>query len=162
MTARPPLTPELRKRIGLPMAPAAPYPWPVAGIMVTLGVGPLWLAGYPSIAGALVLIGFGVLPAMRWMERREFAERERLYEHGQEGFAVVLAVEPAGDQRNDHLVRLEIFTAGKRIPTMVAGSPIARKGLGPGDDVKVIFDTKDPRRCLLIERARRQVVDAIF
>lgn len=162
MSTRPPLTPELRKRLGLPLTPPARYPWPIALLLVALGLGPLLLAGYRPLAGALVLVGLGVLPAMRWMERREFSERERLYEQGQEGFAVVQEVEPAGAQRNDHLVRLEIFTQGRRISTMVSGSPLARKGLGPGDDVKVIFDPSDPRRCLLIERARREVVDAEF
>lgn len=162
MTERPPLTPELRKRLGLPLAPAARYPWPVAAMVVVLGFGPLWLAGYRSLAGVLVALGFVVLPAMRWMERREWQERERLYALGREGFGVVLAVEPAGDQRNDHIVRLELFVEGKRIQTIATGSPLARKGLGPGDEIKVIYDERDPRRCLLLERSRREIVDAIF
>lgn len=162
METRPPLTPESRRLLGLPPASALKYPWPAAVITVLLGVGPLWLAGYRSIAVLLVVLGFVILPTMRWMERRERKDRERLYHQGRDGFGVVLAVEPAGAQKNDHLVRLELFIAGKRIETFVTGSPLARRGLAPGDDVKVIYDERDPRRCLLLERSRREIIDAIF
>ncbi|MCS6899985.1 MAG: hypothetical protein RMJ98_09850 [Myxococcales bacterium] len=162
MSPRPPLTTELRKRLGLPLAPPAHYPWPVALLLVALGIGPLWLAGYRPLAGVIMLVGLGVLPAIRWMERREFLDCERLYEQGQEGFAIVQEVEPAGAQRNDHLVRLEIFAQGQRIPAVVSGSPLARKGLSPGDGVNVIYDPADPRHCLLIGRVRQEVLDAEF
>lgn len=162
MSPRPPLTPELRRRIGLPVSTTRPYPWPMALLMVLLGVGPLWMAGYRALAFAFIVVALGVLPALRWLEQKEHRERERLYHEGKEGFAVVTEVEPAGERRNDHLVRLEIFASGAVVKTSILGSPLARKGLGPGDDVRVIYDPQDPRRCLLIERTQRPVLDAEF
>jgi len=163
MAERPPLTPELRRRLGLPARAPRPYPWGLAVLLVAVSVGPVWLAGYHLGALAVVAVGLVVLPAMRWTEQREQAERERLYTHGCEGRAVVVEVEPAGDQRNDHLVRLEIFANGEKVATMVSGCPLARKGLGPGDEVRVAYDERDPRRCLIIDREKRGViVDAVF
>ena len=162
MPVRPALTPALRQKLGLPATQTRPYPWLMALLLVALAAGPLWLAGYPKLMALLVAVGFVILPGVRWLEGHEREQRERLYRQGREAFAVVVEVEPAGERRDDHRVRLELRLPGDPIRTTVVGSPLARQGLGPGDEVKVIYDERDPRRCLILGRARRDIIDAVF
>lgn len=162
MAPRPPLNAETRKRLGLPLTTPKPYPWALAVLLVVLGVGPLWLATYHRAAVALVVIGLIVLPVMQWVEHHEKIERERLYLHGNEGHAVIIEIEPPSDKRNDHRVRLEVFAGGQKIRTTVVGCPLARQGIGPGDEVRVAYDPRDPRRCLILGRSQRAIVDAVF
>lgn len=159
---RPPLTPDLRRRLGLPTTLPRPYPWGLAALIAAVGSGPIWLTGYRAAIVVFLAVTFVILPAMRWLERREHLERERLYTQGTEGFAEVTAVEPAGASRDDHLVRLDLFVGGQKIETTVYGCPLARKGLSPGEEVRVVYDERDPRRCLILERSRREVIDAVF
>lgn len=163
MPVRPALTPALRQKLGLPAVADRPYPWPLAVMMVALASGALWLAGYPKLMAVVAAAGLVVLPGVRWLEGHDRSERERLYRQGREARATIIEVEPAGDRRNDHRVRLELFVDGKPVTATVVGSPLARQGLGPGDEVRVIHDERDPRRCLLLGRApRRPIIDAVF
>ena len=45
----------------------------------------------------------------------------------------------------------------------VMGSPLARRGLEPGDDVIVYYEANEPHRCLVIEKVKRKlaIVDAV-
>ncbi len=162
MPVRAALTPALRQKLGLPSVQTKPYPWLLVVILLVLSAGPLWLAGYPKLMAVLVVLGLGVIPLVHWLESHDRLARERLYYEGREGFATVVEVEPAGDRRNDHRVRLEMRVDGKIVRATVVGCPLARQGLGPGDEVRVAHDARDPRRCLVLGRGRRAIIDAVF
>jgi hypothetical protein len=113
-----------------------------------------------------------VLPAWRSVERRESTAREQLYVHGDEAVARVLEIEPPGAGRRDHVVHVEYFVGDTRHEARIVAAPLARQGLRPGDDATVVFDTKSPTRCLLIQKIARapkveapptaEIFDAVF
>jgi hypothetical protein len=106
---------------------------------------------------ALVFISLGLLPAVRWFEKREIELRERVFTHGKEVVGRVLDVEPGGPDRNGKIVRLEFLVGTERIAASLFGCPLSRKGLEPGDDVVVYYAPEEPQRCLVIEKIARKV-----
>ncbi|MCC6645211.1 MAG: hypothetical protein IT374_06555 [Polyangiaceae bacterium] len=155
------LTPALRKAIGLP-ARAARYRWSFAALTVGAVAVPLLLAGLPKVLGLFAFVALVGLPLGLWIERRDAAAKEELFRHGALGWATVLEVEPGGDSNKDRPVRLELWVEGAAVQTTVRGAPLARRGLEPGADIRVIYAADDPRRCLIVERGARPVVDAVF
>lgn len=150
------LTPDLRKRLGLPRPDETPYRWSFALLLAALAAVPLLLAKMPWVAAGVFVVALGVLPAVRWHERRERLARERVYTDGTEVIARVTAVEPGGDDRRAlRPVRIQFLAGERSIETAVHGSPLARRGLQPGDDVVVLFDPVEPQRCLLLDRVAR-------
>jgi hypothetical protein len=146
----------------LPKRELAPYRWAFASVVVGTACIPLVLASLWTLAIAAVVIGLIILPAARWFEHREALWREHVYRNGVETTAHVIDVEPAGARRRDHIVRVEFFAHGAVFRASVVGSPLARKGLAPGDDVVVIYAASSPERCLIVSRAPTEIVDAIF
>jgi hypothetical protein len=165
------LTPEVRKRVGLPRHKTK-YPWARAVILTAVFGVPLALAGWASLTAILALVALIVLPAWRSVERRESTAREQLYVHGDEAVARVLEIEPPGAGRRDHVVHVEYFVGDTRHEARIVAAPLARQGLRPGDDATVVFDAKSPTRCLLIEKIARapkveapptaEIFDAVF
>lgn len=155
------LTPALRKTLGLPAAKGG-YRWTFAALTVAVVAAPLLLSGLAKVLVAFAFVALVGLPLARWLERRDVQAREALYRDGDDGWATVLEVEPGGDGNRDRPVHLELWVGGEVVRATVRGSPLARRGLEPGADVRVIFAPEDPRRCLIVERAARPVVDAVF
>ncbi len=137
------LTPAVRQRIGVAAAP-------------------LLLARYYALTAAVAVAALVVLPAVRWLEDREARAKERVYTHGAEALGEILEVEPGSDHDRNRLVRLEYNVDRGRIKTTVTGSPFARRGLAPGDRVRVLYDPATPTRCLIVDRAQASVIDAVF
>ena len=148
------LTADVRKRVGLPKT-AARYPWARAVILTLVFGVPLTLAGWASLTAVLALVALAVLPAWRAVEGRESVAREQLYVHGDEAVARVLEIEPAGAGRRDHVVHVEYFVGDTRHEARIVAAPLARQGLRPGDDATIVYDAKDPARCLLVEKIAR-------
>jgi uncharacterized membrane protein YgcG len=98
---------------------------------------------------------------VRWLEHREAIGRERLYREGHEVVARVVDVEPAGAGRRDHVVRVEFMVESAHVKAVVFGAPLARRGLRPGEHVMVVYDPQAPQRCIVVERAKREVVAAL-
>src|SRR3954462_11924774 len=90
------LTPVLREQLGLPEAPARPYPWGFAALVVVTSCVPLALAHLWTACALAVLIGLVGLPAVRHLEDRDRLWREEVYRSGRETVGRVLDVEPAG------------------------------------------------------------------
>lgn len=165
------LTPDVRKRVGLPRIEGR-YPWARAVIASAVFGVPLVLAGWSSIAFVIALVALVVLPGWRHLERREARARESLYVRGDEAIARVLEIEPAGSGRRDHVVHVEYFVGKTRHEARIVAAPLARHGLRPGDDALVVFDAENPTRCLLVEKIARapkvekqggvEIVDAVF
>lgn len=155
------ITTEVRKRVGIPRVDATPYRWSFAFLVVACAATPLLLA--KMFRPSLLIASFGLLvvPAVRWYERREARRREILYEAGEEAIARVSAVEPGSANSKDRLIRVDFWAGEVHIETNVMGSPLARRGLEPGDDVTVLYDPADPHRCLVIEKVKRTIVDAV-
>jgi hypothetical protein len=149
-----PITAEVRKRVGLPKS-ATRYPWARALILTGVFGLPLALAGWGSLTAILALVALIVLPAWRAVERRETTARERLYTHGDEAVARIVEIEPAGAGRRDHVVHVEYYVGNTRHDARIVAAPLARKGLRPGDDAAIVFDPKEPTRCLLILKIAR-------
>jgi hypothetical protein len=157
------ITSEVRKRVGIPRVDATPYRWSFAGLVVLFAAAPLLFAKMVRPSIFIAAFGLLVVPAVRWYERREARRREILYETGLEAVARVSAIEPGTARRADHIVRVDFWAGETHIQTIVMGSPLARRGLEPGEDVIVYYDEAEPHRCLVIDRVRRKlvVVDAI-
>ncbi len=149
------LTPEVRKRVGIPALKPAPYRVGFVAMVVALAGGLMLLLGWYKTTFALVVFALGVLPALRWWERREAALRDRVYTHGAEVVGRVLDVEPGGPDRMGKIVRLEFLVGERKISASVFGCPLARRGLEPGDDVVVYYDESEPMRCLIAEKIAR-------
>lgn len=147
------LTREIRKQIGLPLRAVQPYSWPKAWVF-SLGFGvPLALAGYHVIAGALCLVALVFLPIWRRVEHKGATAGEDIYRFGVEAIGRVIDNEPAGNGRRDHLTRVEYLVGDVKVTARVVGAPLARKGLQPGQVVRVIHDRVATSRALIIERA---------
>jgi hypothetical protein len=155
------LTPDVRRRLGLRSADERPYRWEFAALVVGLACAPLLFAGYRALPLGVAVVGLGLLPALRWLEARELRVRDRIYTDGHEAFGQVLAVEPGSDANKDRTIHLQFWAEGKKVEAKVVGCRLARQGLGPDDDVRVLFDPAEPKRCLVIEKVRRGVVDAV-
>lgn len=150
------LTAETRKKLGIPAAKVPPYRFAFMGLICALVGVPMLLLAWYKATFALVFISMGLVPAVRWYEKREIELRDRVFTHGKEVVARVLDVEPGGPDRNGKVVRLEFQIDTTRIAASVFGCPFARKGLEPGDDVVVYYDEGEPRRCLIVERIARK------
>ena len=148
------ITADIRKRVGLPRTHGR-YPWARAVIVTGVFGVPLVLAGWASIAVVIALVALAVLPAWRAVERREATAREVLYLFGDEAVARVVEIEPAGSDRRDHVVHVEYHVGNTRHEARIVAAPLARKGLRPGDDAVVVYDRKQPTRCLLVEKVAR-------
>jgi hypothetical protein len=155
------LTPDLRRDLGLSIAKEKPYRWSFAVLVVGIAAVPLLFAGYVKTTLALALVAFVILPAFRFWEHREARLRVRVYEEGEEAIGTVLAVEPPGADNEDRPIVVEFDARGARIEARVSGCRLARRGLGPGETVRVVFDPQDPSRCLVTERVTREIVDCI-
>lgn len=155
------LTPELRRRHAVPAPDETPYRWSFAALLVGLAAVPLLAAGWVRSAIALALFALAGVPASRWLARKDAEQRERIFTHGKETYGQVLDVEPAGPNNKDRSLRVELWVEGERVTAVVQGCPLARRGLGPGDDVRVLYDEGDPRKCLVVEKAKRPVIDAV-
>ena len=156
-----PLTPEVRRIVGLPTLDRRPYNWSFACFVVALAVAPLLVGRYWVWAGLVVLVGLGVVPLVRHLERREAVRREDLYLNGAEVVARVADCEPGARRKTDRkrpsgLVRVEFLVDGARVQASVFGSPLSRRGLSPGDDVVLVYDPKEPKRCLIVEKIARE------
>ena len=149
------LTPKLRKWLGLPAANRQPYRWSFAVFFVAVGSIPMIFAGWWYLAITLAIVALGVVPLIRALEHRHTDARETLYHKGKEAVARVIDVEPGGAKQHDRTVRVEFFADRVRIAAPVMGSPLARRGLRPGDDVVIVYDPASPQHCLLIERVVR-------
>jgi hypothetical protein len=149
------LTPELRRRLALPETTAPPFRWAFAALVVGLASVPLVLAGYRLLPLGIAAVGLGGLPLLRWIERRDAVDRERVYTDGVAVTGEVLAVEPAGQGRQDHLVQVRFEAGGKEIDASVRGCALARRGLSPGDRVTVLHLPAEPRRCLVLDLQQR-------
>jgi uncharacterized membrane protein len=151
------LTSATRKKLGLPAAKVPPYRFAfIALLCVLIGV-PMLLLAWFKATFALVFVSLGLVPGVRWFEKREIELRDRVFTHGLEVVARVLDVEPGGPDRNGKVVRLEFLVGEQRIAASVFGCPFARKGLEPGDDVVVYHAPDEPHRCLIVERIARKV-----
>ena len=151
------LTAETRKKLGMKAAKVPPYRFAFMGLMCALVGVPMLMLAWFKATFALVFIAMGLVPAIRWWEKREAELRDRVFTHGKEVVARVLDVEPGGPDRNGKVVRLEFLVGEQRIAASVFGCPFARKGLEPGDDVVVYYDEGEPHRCLIVERIARKV-----
>lgn len=149
------LTARVRKRLGLPTAKVPPYRFGFVALLNGLVGVPVLMLGWFKTMFALAVVSLGVLPAVRWFEKREVALRDRVFTHGKEVIARVLDVEPGGPDRNGKVVRIEFDVHTTRITASVFGCPFARKGLEPGDDVVVYYAAEEPQRCLIVERIAR-------
>jgi uncharacterized membrane protein YgcG len=152
------LTPAIRKKIGLPAAKVPPYRFAFVGLLVALIGVPMLMLAWFKATFALVFVALVMLPAVRWWEKREIANRDRVYTHGREVVARVLDVEPGGPDRGGKVVRVQFMVkvpSPKLVEASVFGCPLARKGLEPGDDVVVVHDADQPLHCLVIERVAR-------
>lgn len=156
------LTPEVRRAVGLPAASKAGYRWSFAALSIALAAVPLLLAGMTKVLIVLAFVALVGVPFVRWLEHGDALAREKLFRDGNEAWAVVLEVEPGGDNNKDRPVHLELWVDGNPVKTVVRGSPLARRGLEPGADVRVVYEPGDPRRCLILEKGTRPVVDAVF
>lgn len=156
------LTREVRAELGLPASSLSPYRWTFAAIVVLTATVPLLLAKLWAMCALIVLLGFFILPVVRWFENREAAWREEVYRLGIETGGRVLDVEPASPGRADHVVRVE-FRAGEQVVgASVIGCPLARRGLMPEDEVVILYAPERPTRCLVVRKVARPIVDAIF
>ncbi|MBI2394282.1 MAG: hypothetical protein HYV09_32220, partial [Deltaproteobacteria bacterium] len=151
-----PLTAEVRKRVGLPVAKIPPYRFGYVALLLVLAGAPMLLIGWFKATFALAFVSLAVLPAVRFYEKREHQLRERVYTHGKEVVGRVLDVEPGGPDRNGKIVRLEFQLGETRIAASIFGCPFARKGLEPGDDVVVYYAPDEPHRCVIAERIARK------
>lgn len=153
------LTTDLRKKLGLPAAKIPPYRFGFVALLIALVGVPVLMLGWYKTMFIGSFMALGVLPAMRWYEKREIEKRDRVFTHGKEVVARVLDVEPGGPDRNGKVVRIE-FVVGQvnpeRIAASVFGCPFARKGLEPGDDVVVYYAEEEPQRCLIVGRIARK------
>jgi hypothetical protein len=157
-----PLTREIRTELGLPAVAPSAYRWAFAAIVVLTASVPLLLAKLWTLLALVVLLGFVVLPLVRWFEAREAGWREEVYRMGIETDGRVLDVEPASPGRADHVVRVEFRAGAEMVGASVIGCPLARRGLMPEDDVVVLYAAERPTRCLVVRKVGRPVVDAIF
>ena len=156
------LTAEVRTELDLPIVKLTPYRWAFACVVVGTACVPLLLAKLWTLAVGAVLVGFIVIPVVRWFEYREALSREEVYRSGLEAMGRVLDVEPAGSRRKDHTVRVEFLAGGAMVRASVFRCPLARKGLMPDDNVVILYAAGRPARCLVVGRAQPQIVDAIF
>jgi hypothetical protein len=150
------LTSATRKKLGLPAAKVPPYRFAYIALLCTLIGIPMLMIGWFKATFALVFVSLGLVPSIRWFEKREIGLRDRVFTHGHEVVARVLDVEPGGPDRNGKVVRLEFLVGTTRIAASVFGCPFARKGLEPGDDVVVYYAPEEPHRCLIVERIARK------
>ncbi len=149
------LTAKIRRELGLPPAVVAPYRFGFALLMVGLVSVPMLLLGWYRLSVVMALIVLGLLPAVRWWEKREAALRDRVYTHGREVIARVTDVEPGGPDRGGKIVRVQFLAGEEAVQASVLGAPLARRGLGPGDDVVLLHDEVDPTHCLILSRVAR-------
>jgi hypothetical protein len=156
------LTARTRAELNLPVVARVPYRWTFACVVVGTACLPLVLAKLWTLAMLAVLLGFVIFPMVRWFEHREASWREDVYRTGIETTGQVVDIEPPGATRRDHILRVEFFADGIVVRASVIGCPLVRKGLKPSEDVVVIYDAKNPSRCLIVERAPPEIVDAIF
>jgi len=157
------LTATTREELGLPAVSGAPYRWAFASLVVGTACVPLVLAGMWRTCLAAATIGLVVLPLVHWFEHRDAKRREDVYRFGLEALGRVLDVEPStGPGRSDHIVRIEFVAAGDVIHASIIGCPLARRGLLPEDQVVVLYAPDRPDRCLVVRKATREIVDAIF
>jgi hypothetical protein len=157
------LTPAVRAELGISEVPRAPYRWAFASLVVGTACVPLMLASMWKSCVAAVAVGFVVLPLVRWFERRDAARREEVYLFGAETTGRVLDVEPStGPGRADHIVRIEFRADGAMVQASIIGCPLARRGLLPDDEVVILYAPDRPTRCLVVRKAAREIVDAIF
>jgi hypothetical protein len=153
----------VRAELGLSEVVHAPYRWAFASLVVVTACVPLMLAKLWKTCGLAMFVGLVVLPLVRWYERREAMGRENVYRFGIETTARVLDVEPAaGPSGADHIVRIEFRADGVVVHASVIGCPLARRGLMPEDEVVVLYAPDRPTRCLIVRKAEREIVDAIF
>lgn len=156
------LTPELRKTVGLPPASKSGYRWSFVGLSVALAAIPLLLAGMGKVLAVIAFVALVGVPFVRWLEHGDAIAKEKLFREGLEAWASVLEVEPGGDNNKDRPVHLELWVDGAPVKAVVRGSPLARRGLEPGADVRVVYQPGQPHRCLILEKGARPVVDAVF
>jgi hypothetical protein len=156
------LTREVRVELGLPAVALSPYRWTFAAIVVLTAAVPLLLAKLWTMCALIVLLGFFILPIVRWFENREAAWREEVYRLGIETDGRVLDVEPASPGRADHVVRVEFRAGEEVVGASVIGCPLARRGLMPEDEVVILYAPERPTRCLVVRKVARPIVDAIF
>jgi len=145
-----------RKKVGLPALKIPPYRFAYIGLLCALIGVPMLMLGWFKATFALVFVSLGLIPLVRWYEKREIELRDRVYTHGDEVVGRVLDVEPGGPDRNGKVVRLEFMVGEQRIAASVFGCPLTRKGLEPGDDVVLYYAPKEPHRCLIVERIPRK------
>ena len=157
------MTNEIRKRVGIPRVDATPYRWSFALLVVACAASPLLFAKMVRVSLAIAVVGLAVVPGMRWYERGQARRRERLFEDGKEAIARVSAVEPGAGRGSDRIIRVDFWADDVHIETIVIGSPLARRGLEPGDDVNVYYDPTEPHRCLVIGKVKRKlaIVEAL-
>ena len=156
------LTAEVRQELDLPAVALAPYRWAFACFVVATACVPLLLAKLWVLAGAAVMVGLVIIPAVRWFEHREALWREEVYRSGVEAKGRVVDIEPAGSGRRDHTVRVEFLAGNAVICASIFGCALARKGLMPGDDVIILYAAERPARCIIVARSRPEILDAIF
>lgn len=149
------LSAKIRKEVGLPPAVVAPYRFGFALLMVGLVSVPMLLLGWYRLSVVMALVVLGLLPAVRWWEKREAELRDRVYTHGREVIARVTDVEPGGPDRGGKIVRVQFLAGEVAVQASVLGAPLARRGLGPGDDVVLLHDETDPTHCLILSRVAR-------
>jgi hypothetical protein len=161
---RPPreVTVEVRAELDLPVVRLAPYRWAFACVVVGTACVPLVLASMWTWVALAIVGGLVVIPAVRWFEFRDASWREEVYRTGVEVNGRVTDIEPAGAGRRDHIVRVEFFAGGAMVRASVIGCALARRGLMPGEDVVIVYAPNRPARCLVVERARMEIVDAVF
>jgi hypothetical protein len=156
------VTPAIRAELGLAMRAPSPYPWAFAAVVVGVACVPLGLASMWTACACAVAVGFLILPFFRWIEQRDGAWREEVYRYGIETNGRVLDVEPPGSARADHLVRIEFRAGTDVIRTAILGCPLVSRGLGPDEEIVILFAADCPTRCLVIGKLFRPVVDAEF
>ncbi len=151
------LTRDVRSQIGLPDV-AFRYRWGFASLVVAIVCVPLLFASMWTASALAILIGLVALPAVRWFEHREAAWRDDVYRFGAATTGRVLDVEPSGTARDDHIVRIEFRADRNVVHTSVVGSPLARRGLAPDDEITVYYSPERPTRCLIIRKVTRELV----
>jgi hypothetical protein len=157
------LTPAIRAELGLSAATQPPYRWAFTSLIVATACVPLMLAALWTACIGAVVIGFVILPLVRWFEHRDVVRREDVFRFGKEATGRVLDVEPAAAPgHSDHIVRVEFRAEGGLIRASVIGCPLARRGLMPDDEVVVLYAPDRPTRCLVVRKVAREIVDAIF
>jgi hypothetical protein len=146
------LTPEIRRTIGLPAYRPEPFRWAAATFVAVIAAIPLYLLGMLWLAVLVVFLLLVAIPAVKSLEHRSMLFREQIWRFGRETTGQVDYIEPGNEDKRFRLIRVTYEAEGRSIEAILIDSPLVRRGLRPGDVVKLLYSDSDPTQCLMVER----------